>query len=67
MNDRKVLTILATVLIFGGVIYFSVALYYTLVAFAHKELPPIQANLAEVGGMIWGVIGALILKVALKK
>jgi hypothetical protein len=67
MNDRKALAILATVLIFSGVLYFSVALYDTIVALMHGERPPIQANLAEVGGLIWGVIGALVLRVALKK
>ena len=66
MNAGKALTVFAVALLGGGVVFLSVAAYYTAVALVHVERPPIQANLAELTGMIWLLTGGFMLKTVVK-
>ncbi len=66
MNAGKALTVLATVIVGGGVVFFSVATYYAVVALVHAERPPIQANLAELAGMMCALAGGFMLKTVVK-
>ena len=66
MNSKKSFTIGELVFVVVGVIFLFIAVYYTIVAFYHKEPTPIQGNLAELVG-ISNIMTAFMLRFMIKR